>query len=298
MTARDRCAAGGTGTAMPTMTLLAIGATVISGGLLAAIRLSGARRGAHSDTAEPAATKSAAAQPAAAQGIQGVAASAAAESGSPGDAPTGQYRSPLPAQLSPLPRHQIWSDHGGSWHPLNLRSREVYRDSGSGSGWAIAGVSTMAVFCAASELTEAAHAHHLQPLTAAAFLGLPAAVLAAVTARAVHRRKLPKRLVLQGKVAHCWQTAQPPPAASTASAARAAVRGSCILDVGRAPASVCLNLNIRTYQTLRVGDLVEVALRPRRGRISGLRNLGAESDGGTAPRPESGGGTRPLADQP
>lgn len=272
---------------MPTMMLLAIGATVVSGGLLAAVRLGGGRRGTKTDAAESAA----------AQRIQGVAASAAPESALPADAYAVAGRNALPARLSPLPKHQIWSDYGGSWHPLDVRTHEVYRDSGTGTGSAIAGVCAMAVFCGASELTEAARAHHLQPVTAAVFLGLPAAVLAALTARTAHRRRLPKSLVLQGKIAHCWQDRLPSARASTASAARAAVRGHCILDVGRAPASVCLNLSIHTYQGLRVGDLVEVALRPRRGRISALRNLGAENGPGAAPRPESTGGTRPLADQ-
>lgn len=174
-----------------------------------------------------------------------------------------------PGQLNPLPAHQIWSDHGGSWHPLNLQSREVYRDSGSRPE--LAGVSGVAFFCAGSAAVHARNSHHLSVMTAVAFLGLPAAFLAALAIRVALRRKLPKRLVLQGKVARLWPAQQ-----ADARAGRGPSQYHCVLDVGRAPQSVRLILGPRTYQNLEVGDVLEVAVRPRRGRIAGLRNLGAD----------------------
>lgn len=123
--------------------------------------------------------------------------------------------------------------------------------------------------------TEARHSHHLPLLTAVVFLGLPAAVLAAIAARAVRRRNLPRYVVLQGKVARLWSDGNADPRANAAAGRRPASH-YCTLDVGRAPASVRLDLGPRTYQNLEVGDIVEVAVRPRRGTISGLRNLGGD----------------------
>lgn len=39
----------------------------------------------------------------------------------------------LPRQRDPLPPNQMWSNYGGSWHPLDLESREVYSASASRS---------------------------------------------------------------------------------------------------------------------------------------------------------------------
>lgn len=179
----------------------------------------------------------------------------------------------LPEQLSPLPAHQIWSSYGGSWHPLDLRSREVYSDSGARS--ALSGVSAAAAFCIGSEVVHVHGAHHLSLVATAAFIGLPLAFLAALAGRAWLRRKLPKRLVLQGKIARLWSVQDADPRTNRA-AGRNPSKYYCVLDVGRAPESVRLNLGPRTYETLRVGDIVEVAVRPRRGRIAGLRNLGED----------------------
>jgi hypothetical protein len=178
----------------------------------------------------------------------------------------------LPTQLSPLPANQIWSDYGGSWHPLDLESREVYRDSGARSPFL--GVTGVAAFCAGSQFYQAA-TRHLSPLSAAVFLGLPAAVLAVLAVRAARRRKLPKYLVLRGKVARLWSV-QDADGRANKTAGRHPAQHYCVLDVGRGPRSVRLHLAPRRYRTLRVGDIVEVAVRPRRGRISALRNLGED----------------------
>jgi len=193
----------------------------------------------------------------------------------PAEAPVHQSRDRrvLPEQLSPLPAHQIWSHYNGSWHPLDLRSHEVYSDSGARS--AMSGVAFVALFCAGSQLVQIAHTHHVSPLTAAVFLGLPLLALAAVAVRTALRRKLPKHLVLQGKIARLWSVQDSDPRANR-PASRSPSKYYCVLDVGRAPQSVRLNLAPRRYQTLRVGDIVEVAVRPRRGRIAGLRNLGED----------------------
>jgi hypothetical protein len=179
----------------------------------------------------------------------------------------------LAEQLKPLPAHQIWSSYGGTWHPLDLRSREVYSDSGARS--AMTGLALLAVFCIGSGIVQSDQTHHFSPLTAAAFIGLPAAFLAAIAVRAALRRKLPKHLVLQGEVARLWAV-QDTDARTNRPASRNPSKYYCILDVGRAPQSVRLNLGPRTYQTLQVGDIIEVSVRPRRGRIAGLRNLGED----------------------
>lgn len=179
----------------------------------------------------------------------------------------------LPEQLRPLPSDQIWSYYGGSWHPLDLRSREVYSDTGARS--ALSGVSALATFCVGSEIVHTDQAHHFSPTAAAVFIGLPAAFLAALGVRAGLRRKLPKHLVLQGKIARLWAV-QDADTRTNRPAGRNPSKYYCVLDVGRAPESVRLNLGPRTYQSLRVGDIIEVAIRPRRGRIAGLRNLGED----------------------
>ncbi len=181
-----------------------------------------------------------------------------------------------PDRLAPLPSHQIWSDYGGSWHPLNLESREAYRDSVSRSPFL--GVMLLALVCAASSVKEATTAHRLPLPTTAVFLALPAAVLVALVVRATLRRRLPKYVVLQGKIARLSAVPRTDPRAARSNrpAAEAPWHYSATLDVGRAPASVRLHLGRRTYETLQVGDVVEVAVRPRRGTISGLRNLGED----------------------
>ncbi len=202
-----------------------------------------------------------------------VATSARPQSAQSPSAQSPDRRTP-PSRLSPLPSHQIWSDHGGSWHPLNLDSREVYSDSVSRSPFL--GVMFLAALCAASSVKEAASLHRLSLPTTVVFLGLPAVVLIALAARALYRRRLPKYVVLQGKVAHLRAVQRTDPRAVSRPANAPAWQYSCTLDVGRAPASVRLNLGARRYETLQVGDLVEVAVRPRRGVISGLRNLGGD----------------------
>lgn len=179
----------------------------------------------------------------------------------------------LPEQLSPLPDHQIWSSYGGSWHPLDLRSREVYSDSGARS--AMVGGMPVAMFCIGSTIVHGDQSGHFSVATVAVFIGLPVAFLAANAIRAGLRRKLPKQLVLQGKVARLW-AAQDTDARTNRAAGRNPSKYYCVLDVGRAPASVRLNLGPRTYESLRVGDIIEVYVRPRRGRIAGLRNLGED----------------------
>ncbi|MBR7835086.1 hypothetical protein KDL01_17560 [Actinospica durhamensis] len=203
-----------------------------------------------------------------------VAASARFPSGQSASAQSPDPRAAPPSQLSPLPSHQIWSDHGGSWHPLNLDSREVYSETVSRSPFL--GVMFLAALCAASSVKEAANLHRLSLPTTVVFLGLPAVVLIALAARALYRRRLPKYVVLQGKVAHLRAVQRADPRAVSRPANSPAWQYSCTLDVGRAPASVRLNLGQRRYETLQVGDLVEVAVRPRRGVISGLRNLGGD----------------------
>ena len=179
----------------------------------------------------------------------------------------------LPAQLNPLPDHQIWSSYGGSWHPLDLRSREVYSDSGAHS--AQAGGMAAAAFCIGSAIIQSDKSGHFSPAVTVAFIGLPVVFLAAIGIRTGLRRKLPKHLVLQGKVARLWAV-QDADARTNRPAGRNPSKYYCVLDVGRAPASVRLNLGPRTYQSLRVGDIIEVSVRPRRGRIAGLRNLGED----------------------
>lgn len=168
----------------------------------------------------------------------------------------------LPGQLQPLPPHLVWSDYGGDWHPLRIRSRETYRFGTIFEGYTP--LLPFAIVCLGGVVTtHTAAAHPSFPLFV--FIGLPGAVLIALGASWLHRRRLPKRAVLLGQVARTW------------TVRRNESKGEhyfCVLDVGQAPESVRLRVGRSVYQRLRVGQLIEVTVSPRSKRIKDIRPVG------------------------
>jgi hypothetical protein len=172
----------------------------------------------------------------------------------------------LPNQLQPLPSNLVWSDYGGTWHPLNVGSRETYT-LGRGFG-AVVPLMFFAAICLGGAVTTAHHSAHAQAVSLLAFAGLPVLVLLGATLGLLRRRSLPKRAVLVGQVARLW------------SAKRDDESGGeyyyCTLDVGRAPESVRLKVGKTVFQRLQVGQLLEVTVNPRRKRIKDIRPASAQ----------------------
>jgi len=170
----------------------------------------------------------------------------------------------LPNQLQPLPPHLVWSDYGGAWHPVNVQSRETYSLDGNLNGYAplvfFAAISLGGAFTTTHDFT------HVATVSIAVFAGLPVLVLLVAGVNLLRRRRLPKRAVLIGQVAKLW------------SVKRAGANENeslyCTLDIGRAPESVRLAVSRKVYRRLRVGQVLEVTVNPRRKRIKDIRPAG------------------------
>ena len=169
----------------------------------------------------------------------------------------------LSNQLQPLPANQVWSSYGGTWHPLDVNTRETY-SIGSGGAPIV-----LLLVLALVSLGGASASLHIGDRTNAAaiavFVGLPVVVVLGVVGSALRRRRLPKRAVLRGQVAKLWSIKRDNPDGGSNT------HYYCTLDVGRAPESVRLRLGSAMYQRLQVGDEVDVLVNPRRKRIKDLR---------------------------
>jgi hypothetical protein len=179
----------------------------------------------------------------------------------PTPAPAPQPTAPisvLPNQLQPLPEHQVWSDYGGTWHPLDIESKETYAVS---SG--VPAVFILILFAAISIgglLFAKRDGAPSGVLPFAVFGALPLALLAFAGASLLRRRHLPKRAVIRGYVAKMWTVTHRGGESDT-------TYYYCALDVGRAPASVKLKTNRGLYGRLQVGMEIEVLVNPRARRI-------------------------------
>jgi hypothetical protein len=167
----------------------------------------------------------------------------------------------LPNQLRPLPDHQVWSDYGGEWHPLDIATADTYH-----SGPASPAALTLLFFAGCSlggVAYDVVHGHHENLTTLAVFAGLPVLVAGGAVANMLHRRRLPKRDVLFGQVAKLWSVKR--------GDSEKGEYFYCALDVGDGPRSVRLKVGRAVYRGLRVGERVEVVVNPRRRTIRDLR---------------------------
>ncbi|HTJ68841.1 MAG TPA: hypothetical protein VL551_15005 [Actinospica sp.] len=168
----------------------------------------------------------------------------------------------LPEQFRPLPANQVWSDYGGSWHPLNVDSKETYSIN---SG--IPGSAVLIVFALISIVGVLFAKHDGDPsggLPFTVFGVLPIILLAGAAASLLRRRNLPKRAVLRGRIAKLWTVTHRGDESST-------TYYYCALDVGRAPESVRLKIHRTLYGRLQVGAEIEVLVNPRRRSIKDFR---------------------------
>jgi hypothetical protein len=168
----------------------------------------------------------------------------------------------LPNQLQPLPKHQVWSDYGGSWHPLDVESKESYSVNSGIPAFFI-----LILFAALSigGLIFAKRAGSPSgALPFAVFGVLPVALLAGAAASLLRRRRLPKRAVIRGQVAKLWTVTHRSGESDT-------TYYYCALDVGRAPTSVRLKTNRALYGRLQVGMGIEVLVNPRAHSIKDVR---------------------------
>ncbi|HET9169368.1 MAG TPA: hypothetical protein VFN97_08015 [Actinospica sp.] len=164
----------------------------------------------------------------------------------------------LPNQLQPLPRNQIWSDYGGSWHPLDTESKESYSVSTG-----IPAVFLLVLFAALSVgglLFAKRTGAPSGGLPFAVFGALPLILLAGAAASVLRRRNLPKRAVIRGQVAKLWTVTQRGSDSDT-------THYFCVLDVGRAPECVRIRANRALYGRLQVGMEIEVLVNPRARRV-------------------------------
>ena len=164
----------------------------------------------------------------------------------------------LPNQLQPLPKNQIWSDYGGSWHPLEVESKESYS-----VGTGVPAVFVLILFAAVSTGGLIFARRDGAPsgvLPFAVFGALPLALLAGAVASVLRRRHLPRRAVIRGQVAKMWTVTQRGSESDT-------THYFCVLDVGRAPASVRIRANRALYSRLQVGMQIEVLVNPRARRV-------------------------------
>lgn len=174
----------------------------------------------------------------------------------------------LPNQLEPLPAHQVWSDYGGSWHPLDINTKETYAVRTGFPAFFL-----LAIFALMSMGSVLFERHDDSPINVAAFAvfgGLPVILLIGASTSLLRRRHLPRRAVIRGQVAKLWTVRQ---------------RGGenertdyyCALDVGRGPQSVRLKMGTGLFGRLRVGEVVEVLVNPRRRSIKDIRFVGREN---------------------
>jgi hypothetical protein len=168
----------------------------------------------------------------------------------------------LPNQLQPLPKHQVWSGYGGSWHPLDIESKESYTVRTGVPAYFLlilfAGLSVVGLVFAKRDGSPSG------ALPFAVFGALPVILLVGAATSLLRRRHLPKRAVISGQVAKLWMVTQRGGESSN-------TYYYCVLDVGRAPASVRLKTNRALYGRLEVGMDIEVLVNPRARRIKDVR---------------------------
>ena len=187
-----------------------------------------------------------------------------AQDGAP---PTGASIKVLPNQLEPLPANQVWSDYGGSWHPLDTNTKETYAVR---SGTPVIFAPIMFGLLSVGGVIYSAHGHGSTPpnvLVVAVFGGLPLLLILGIAASTLRRRRLPKRAVIRGQVAKLWKVRH-------TSGENESTDYYCALDVGRGPESVRLKLGTGLFNRLQVGGVVEVLVNPRRKRIKDIRFVG------------------------
>lgn len=183
----------------------------------------------------------------------------------PAPAATVQNTAPitvLPNQLQPLPPNQVWSDYGGSWHPLEVESKETYSINSGVPGFFI-----LVLFALLSVVGLIFAKRDGDPSGAIPFTvfgALPVILLVGAAASLLRRRHLPKRAVVRGQIAKLWTVTHRGDESST-------TYYYCALDVGRAPASVRLKIHRTLYSRLRVGAEIEVLVNPRRRSIKDFR---------------------------
>jgi len=173
----------------------------------------------------------------------------------------------LPNQLQPLPKNQVWSAYGGSWHPLNINTAENYAVRNGGP------VILIPVFFAIVSLVGAFVSKRggdpTGTVSFAFFSALPLVVLVFLVAGMLRRRHLPKRAVIRGQVAKLWEVKHSSGDGDTREY-------YCSLDVGRGPESVRLKVGRDLFRRLQVGVEVEVLVNPRRKSLKDIRFLGPE----------------------
>lgn len=173
----------------------------------------------------------------------------------------------LPNQLQPLPKNQVWSAYGGSWHPLNINTAENYAVRNGGP------VILIPVFFAIVSLVGAFLAKRggdpTGTVSFAFFSALPLVVLAFLVANMLRRRHLPKRAVIRGQVAKLWEVKHSSGEGDTREY-------YCSLDVGRGPESVRLKVGRDLFRRLQVGVEVEILVNPRRKSLKDIRFIGPE----------------------
>jgi hypothetical protein len=173
----------------------------------------------------------------------------------------------LPDQLRPLPKNQVWSAYGGTWHPLDLNTKESYAIRSGGLAIIVP------IFFAILSLIGAVVAKRDGDPTGTAtfvfFSALPVILLAFVAMGMLRRRHLPKRAVIRGQVAKLWDIKR--------STGEGETRDYyCSLDVGRPPDTVRLKIGRDLFARMQVGVEVEVLVNPRRKSLKDIRFLGPD----------------------
>ena len=173
----------------------------------------------------------------------------------------------LPDQLQPLPKNQVWSAYGGTWHPLDLNTRESYAIRSGGLSIIVP------IFFAILSLIGAVVAKRDGDPTGTAtfdfFSALPVVLLAFVAIGMLRRRHLPTRAVIRGQIAKLWDIKR--------STGEGETRDYyCSLDVGRPPDTVRLKIGRDLFARMQVGVEVEVLVNPRRKSLKDIRFPGPD----------------------
>jgi hypothetical protein len=173
----------------------------------------------------------------------------------------------LPDQLRPLPKNQVWSAYGGTWHPLDLNTKETYAIR-SGSLVVIVPI-FFAILSLIGALVAKRDGDPTGTATFVFFSALPVILLAFVAMGMLRRRHLPKRAVIRGQVAKLWDVKR--------STGENETRDYyCSLDVGRPPDSARLKIGRDLFGRMQVGIEVEVLVNPRRKSLKDIRFPGPD----------------------
>jgi hypothetical protein len=177
----------------------------------------------------------------------------------------------LPEQLQPLPKNQVWSAYGGTWHPLDLNTRETYAVR-SGNLVLIIPI-FFAIISLIGALVAKRDGDPTGTPTFVFFSALPVILLAFLVVGMLRRRHLPKRAVIRGQIAKLWDIKR--------SAGEHETRDYyCSLDVGRPPDTVRLKIGRDLFRRMQVGAEVEVLVNPRRKSLKDIRFPGPDEQAG------------------